>query len=98
MRGRDEDSKDIRMKLYGWNEQNECAYFLDRIDVETSDIANDAFECKEERFVLNRRRGEGRWFTTFSAAKKEALAMWRYQIKIARSAIRDISKTKKADL
>jgi len=81
-------------KIYGWTEQNSCAWGVHERKIDLVPSEDGVTLMDEGRLVgLD---GLGDWFLTFAEAKRAALAHWEEQLEIAREAIRSIRKERKA--
>ena len=79
-------------RIYGWKEQNECCWGIESMEVEW-----DCIEVGEDSELYGS-VPEGRWFSTFSAAKKAAMKKWQSTIHVAKCALRDIRKATKSNI
>lgn len=78
--------------LYGWDEQNEVAggvHIRHQPENEIDDLSDDEVSVTAS---------VGRWFRSFSAAKRACLSHWKKQRQIAVDAISDIRKAKKQSI
>jgi hypothetical protein len=80
------------MKIYGWEEQNECQWGV---------------ECREYTPSESMKQDEGGlyccpwlphgdWYRTYAHAKRACLALWRERADTARRALKDVRMTRKA--
>lgn len=67
--------------IYGWTEQHEVAWGVSVIRVDD--------DCDIELDL------EGRWFSTWSEAKRAAIKLWEYQLQTARQALKSIRSERK---
>ena len=79
--------------IYGWSEQNEASFGVQKIEfdlVPSEDLVSVASDGKLVGDVIP----DGCWYLKYSQAKNACRQYWLDQIKIARAAIRSLSKIK----
>jgi hypothetical protein len=87
------------MKIYGWHEMNTISWCIVSKDVKPKNI-NKIDEEGRVFLLYNSEDDEtdGCWWTTFSQAKREAIAYWREQKDIAIEALKYVKRIKKSQV
>jgi hypothetical protein len=83
------------VKVYGWEEQNECSFGIKDFTVtEEADIKPEDIDEETGEITCSHGLPEGQWFVLFRDAKRAAIEYWKHQKMVASHAITRIQKTK----
>lgn len=86
----------MKRKIYGWVEQNAASWGIEVREIDLDDYEEGQIVFDKDGSVYGD-VPHGIWFSSFSHAKRAAIAEWTDTLKTARCALRDIRRLKKSD-
>jgi len=86
------------MRLYGWKKIDEQNYGITVVTINATNGVDAFFDATGELEPFATHPGDGRWFRSYSVAKRELLKFVRYKASVWRRIAREAMQSRKDDI